>query len=180
MTRKWGSAYSWVGRLLDIRDGHACFICGKGDGLIVGHLDDDEADMDPDNLRWFCWSHNQKWKGRTRGLVPQKEREPQAHERKEWSSKEGERHDTMRFLWDNLLYHPKAGLLAVEGARVSKSKLPSKAIDFIGYGSSKTTAWYQKEDLDNGYLRETRDEDGTPLVERTAKPFPPSKLGMKS
>jgi hypothetical protein len=175
MTRKWGSAYAWVAKFLDERDGHKCIMCGKEERLIIDHYDNNPDNYDEANLHWLCWADNVR-KNLPQGLS-KKEREPSAHAN--WGSKEGERHDKMRFLWDNLLYHPKTGLLATEGARVSKSKLPSKAIDFIGYGSSKTTAWYQKEDLDNGYLAETKDEDGTPLVERTDKPFPLSKLGFK-
>ena len=179
MTRPWGSAYSWIGRYLDLRDGHRCLMCGTEEGLIVEHWDNDQKNPSPDNLHWFCWSCNQKKKA-TQGLLPKIEREPKAGAEARWSSQEGERHDKMRFLWDNFLYHPATGILSNEGARISKSKLPSLAIDFIGFGSSKTTAWYQKEDLDNGYLRETRDEDGTPFVERTGKPFPAPKLGMKN
>ena len=179
MTRKWGPAYLWVQNYLDLRDGHKCFICGTEQGLIIDHWDNDPTNYSPENLHWLCWPDNVKKNVKSapkQGLL-EREREPTAHAH--WSSKEGERHDTMRFLWDNLLYHPATGLLAHQGARISKSKLPSIAIDFIGYGSSKTTAWYQKEDLDNGYLMETRDEDGTPMVERSEKLFPLSKLGIK-
>jgi hypothetical protein len=179
MTRKWGPAYEWVSRFLDQRDGHKCFICGETQGLIIDHWDNNPHNPDPANLHWLCWADNvrKNFKSVPKQGLPEKEREPNASTR--WSSKEGERHDTMRFVWDNLLYHPKTGILATTGSRVSKSKLPSWAIDRIGYGSSKTTAWYQKEDIDNGYLMDTRDEDGTPLVERTDKLFPLSKLGFK-
>jgi hypothetical protein len=175
MTRKFGAARDWVANFLDLRDGHKCFMCGRSDVyLIIEHMDNDENNYAPANLHWACWSCNQK-KGKTSDrLLPQSVSE---NTRREWTSEEGARHDSMTYRYRNLLFHPHNGMMVNEGARVGLVKLSKKLPDLVGKGSSVTFRRYIEEDIEAGYF-EVKTEDGVDIIERTDKAYPLERLGV--
>ena len=177
MTRQWGRAYQWVGAYLDLRDGHKCFFCGKSDiALIVEHLDRNPTNYDPGNLHWSCWSCNQKKELFPKPLPQERENEGPAHG--EWSSEEGARSDRMTYRYRQELYHPKNGRMKDQGTRFGKTALAEWLEEWTGVGKSTTYLKYLSKDITAGYLNQF-EEDGMLKLERTEKPYPLERLGMK-
>lgn len=164
-----------------------CLMCrrlGSFAEITVHHADNVEEHNDPDNLSPACWECNRKEgvlvRRRQKAQVAALEREARAQAVAEEHPAESEslqRHKRERLAWNLKLYHPKTGF--PQGSLVSKRGLPLQAPDWVGFGSSKTYWFYLEEDIASGYweIRETKEGD---MVERTAKPFPLERMGMKA
>ena len=164
----------------------ACLMCPKVldfAGITVHHKDRVEAHSDPDNLSPACWECNRREgvlvRRRQKAQVASREREILTHlpaSAHPGESESLQRHKKERLAWNLWLYHPKTGF--PEGSLVSKRGIPLQAVNVVGYGSSKTYWFYLEEDIAAGFweVRETTEGD---KVERTSKPFPPERMGMK-
>ncbi len=73
LTRGFGSGAQYVRQYLDANFGHKCVFCGKIEGLIIDHRDNNPENKSLENLQYACRSCN--FKKNPRATIPHRERE---------------------------------------------------------------------------------------------------------
>ena len=182
MTRKWGTASSWVYRFLIERDGSICYLCQseadeKGSKTLwIEHMDNNSNNPSPSNLRLAHPSCNEKKN------PPHQLPQPVLSERESesWSSAEGARSDKMRPRYRLAMYHPATGLFRNPGQQYPKQWTADiLQEELCKIGTATTYLKYIGADISAEYLAE-KQLDGTWFIERTLKPYPLEKLGMRA
>ena len=93
----------------------------------------------------------------------------------EWTSEEGKRSDKMTYRYRQRLYHPETGLKTGEVRNLKQ--FADELEEELEVGKAQTYERYLRKDANVGYFR-LFDEDGTDKIERKAKPYPLSRLGI--
>ena len=186
LKRVWSIQQGYLGSQLKCP---GCNTLGSLGQISIHHKDGILSHNDPDNLEPACFECNRNEgaivRRRVKAQVTQSEREQSRgppslpHVFIPNESESLQRHKKQRMGFNLWLYHPKNGL-AGQGALFSRRGIAMKAVDVVGMGSWKTYASYVDEDVVGGYWEQGPEGDVADILERTGKPFPLERLGMRT